>query len=278
MDLQRLLKLSRPRFWFYLAGPYAVGYIIGTTSRWQLGTWDFFYPLFYFLIPANIFLYGINDMYDIETDIINPKKQLQESHIALADNKKSLQSLISLIATVATLPLFFIFGPIEKMFLLVFLLLAYFYSAPPLRFKAKPFLDSFSNVLYVIPAFIGYYQITNRFPPWWALMAAFSWAIAMHLFSAVPDIHYDRTAGISTTATYLGRYQSLMVTMVLWSITAIIATAYSGYFAPSFIYPVIPFWLLLNKNVRIINVYWWFPYITAALGFLLFWFFAWRLL
>src|SRR6056297_3228728 len=69
-----LLKLSRPRFWLYLAGPVLVGVAYGAS-----GVADLFAPagvaLFaYFLVPANVYLYGVNDAFDADIDAQNPKK------------------------------------------------------------------------------------------------------------------------------------------------------------------------------------------------------------
>ncbi|MEF8937724.1 MAG: lycopene elongase, partial [Halovenus sp.] len=69
-----LFWLSRPRFWFYLAGPVIVGVVYGASSQADLFTPLTVELFLYFLIPANIFLYGINDIFDADIDQLNPKK------------------------------------------------------------------------------------------------------------------------------------------------------------------------------------------------------------
>ena len=93
MKFTRVLRISRPRFWIYELGPYMIGILWGlisinalAASISQSGATSYSRePLFaalpriiifafYFLIPANIWIYGINDIYDYETDKLNPKK------------------------------------------------------------------------------------------------------------------------------------------------------------------------------------------------------------
>ena len=78
---KQIIKLSRPRFWLYLAGPYLVGMAYSAQTAKQFYSFDFLYPLFYFLIPANMFLYGINDLFDKDTDKLNAKKISKEIRV-----------------------------------------------------------------------------------------------------------------------------------------------------------------------------------------------------
>lgn len=79
MRFQRVIKISRPRFWIYELGPYLIG-ILGALSVTGMSFSDVeirrltLFAL-YFFVPANIWIYGINDIYDYETDKLNPKKQ-----------------------------------------------------------------------------------------------------------------------------------------------------------------------------------------------------------
>jgi 4-hydroxybenzoate polyprenyltransferase len=157
----------------------------------------------------------------------------------------------------------------------LFFILATFYSTPPLRFKAKPFLDFSSNILYAIPGIIGYVLLSNSFPSWPVLLALFCWTSAMHLFSAIPDIEADAKAKLTTTAVLLGEQPSLLLCFVFWFLTALIPIIY-GYALPLtlllWIYPglIIIAW---GRKLNLAKVYWWFPYITGTLGFISYWYF-----
>ena len=91
-----LLKLSRYRFWLYLGGTYLTGFIIGANSLTHFTTGKFLLHLIYFMIPANILLYGINDLFDQDTDIFNHKKDDKEVKINSSRDVFYLKSLLIL--------------------------------------------------------------------------------------------------------------------------------------------------------------------------------------
>jgi len=77
-----LLRLSRPRFWLYLAGPVVVGVAYAARTPAEL-----FAPIAvalfaYFLVPANVFLYGVNDVFDADIDVETQKKNSGKSGTA----------------------------------------------------------------------------------------------------------------------------------------------------------------------------------------------------
>jgi lycopene elongase/hydratase (dihydrobisanhydrobacterioruberin-forming) len=160
----------------------------------------------------------------------------------------------------------------QRWLLAAFLFLAVAYSAPPLRFKARPFLDSASNVLYAVPAFLGYVQAANAPVPPVVLAVGFLWTAAMHLFSAVPDIRSDREAGLKTTATTLGRRGALAACLLMWG-ACFAVVAGSGVLWPwsllSIVYPAIAA-LVLIAPATVNRVYWSFPYINGVAGMILF--------
>lgn len=263
-----IYSLSRPRFWFYLAGPYLVGFAIVQTQFRDMLSLQFLYGLFFFLIPANIFLYGINDLSDGDTDAFNAKKTSRE--IKTTDANRSIYLNAVLISAALSAPLFIMMPLFASLLLLGFMALSAFYSAPPLRLKAKPFVDSASNILYAFPAFIAMYQFAGTTLPLPALAAIFAWTAAMHLFSAIPDISADAKAGLRTTAVVLGERRSLFTCAVLWTFTAIISVFYSLMFIFLFAYPTLCFWLLKERSAHIERVYWLFPYINTVVGFMLY--------
>jgi len=77
--LSYLCVLSRPRFWFYLAGPVVVGVAVAAQSVDDLFTPMTIGLFAYFLLPANVLLYGVNDIFDVEVDAENPKKTDKEA-------------------------------------------------------------------------------------------------------------------------------------------------------------------------------------------------------
>jgi 4-hydroxybenzoate polyprenyltransferase len=259
---RRLLLRSRPRFWLYLAGPVAVGVAYGAGS-----TTDLYSPaavtLFaYFLVPANAYLYGINDVFDARIDRTNPKKDEREIRYRGRDPTP----WVVLITALLGIGLATVLPPIATVYVLGFLLLGGAYSAPPCRFKSRPPLDSLSNGLYVLPGAAAYAALAGVHPPPLVLIGAVAWTMAMHTFSAIPDVVPDRRAGIRTTATVLGPRGALVYCGACWLLAAAIfglldwrAGLLLG------VYPLlVAVWMV--RAVAIERVYWWYPTINALVG------------
>lgn len=264
-ELKYLLKLSRPRFWFYLAGPALLGIVYASTTPSNLFDLSNALFLLYFLIPANIMLYGINDYFDREVDKRNPKKNDKET---MYSSSRLVDFLIFLSALSAIL-LLMVLPQRTYLILAVFLLLSIQYSAPPLRFKTKPFLDSLSNGLYVLPLFIGYFYVSGKYPPTSVFLGAWTWTMGMHTFSAIPDIKPDRESGIQTTATFIGRKSSFVYVGLVWSITCILMALNS--LVLGLLFSVYPLMLILIyvSEVDDSRAYWWFPIFNLLVGMLI---------
>jgi len=264
-------RVSRPRFWFYLLGPYTVGCIWGADGYLDLlKPWFFAYFLF-FMFPANVLLYGVNDLWDQDTDELNPKKEGKEHRVKPVE-REALRRLVWAAGGLGLLLTVFQRGMVERMILLGFILLSYYYSAEPIRFKQRPFVDSASNILYALPGVFSYYLTSGTLPPTPVLVAAFMHTFSMHLFSAVPDIAYDTETGIRTTAVVLGRRLSLALCLVLWSGLAAYTLQLGSGNPLSLLpltYPLMTVALIvLDKAVD--SVYWSYPYINVGFGCLLF--------
>lgn len=277
-EIQKYLMLafsiSRIRFWLYLGGTYLIGYTAGVSSREDFLTWTFWLHLLYFMIPANIFLYGVNDLFDEETDTLNEKKGTKE-HLLRMDERERLLKLVFGLFLLTVLYVFYQPDLVSSFIFALFVFLSYYYSAPPIRFKSRPLLDFSSNVLYVLPGLLGYYHVSEILPRWEIVFGLFCWTGAMHLFSAVPDIEADKQARVQTTAVYYGKDLALYICFFLWSVFAFCMVRYSGLGSSimlSLIYPFIILYIWSFPQVPLTKVYWWFPYINGFLGFALFWY------
>jgi 4-hydroxybenzoate polyprenyltransferase len=263
--LSYLLVLSRPRFWFYLAGPVVVGVTVAASSVDELFGPTAVALFVYFLLPANVLLYGINDIFDAEVDTENPKKDDKEVRW---QGDRSITAAVVLcglggIGLIGATP------PAAWPWLAGFLFLAVEYSAPPLRFKTTPFLDSVSNGLYILPGIAAYVIVAGRQPPVLAVVGAWLWTMGMHTFSAIPDIEPDRGAGIRTTATALGERRTYGYVAACW----LPASLAFGLVDPRLgallaVYPVFVVWVT-QSSVAVDSAYWWFPALNTAVGTLI---------
>jgi len=201
--LRMLLVSSRPLSWVNTAYPFAAAYLL-TAGRidaaWIIGT-------LYFLIPYNLAMYGINDVFDYESDLRNPRKGGVEG--ALLD--RSFHRVTLLAAVVTNVPFLVVLAllgsPLSWLVLAVSVFAVIAYSAPGLRFKERPFLDSItSSTHFVSPAVYALVLAGAQFTPglWAVLGAFFLWGMASQAFGAVQDIIPDREGGLSSIATVLG--------------------------------------------------------------------------
>ncbi len=70
MVVRQLFVASRPVSWINTAYPFAAAYVMTTREldlTLVIGT-------LFFLIPYNLAMYGINDVFDYESDLRNPRK------------------------------------------------------------------------------------------------------------------------------------------------------------------------------------------------------------
>lgn len=272
LNTKELFLISRPRFWMYVLGTFLIGMIAGG-NPFQFDESTVFILIafaIFFILPANLFIYGVNDIYDYHTDILNDKKVKYEGVLDLKKHK-SLWQIIG----VLLVPFFGLFFVVEfhiALALLVFLFTGFFYSAGPIRAKSKPPLDIlFSSVIYVSPSVIGYFSTGNTSVAWLAVLGGLIWASAMQTFSAVPDIKADAEAGIQTLATKLGKKYALIFCFMAYSVSAIIGFYYVGYLALIFgvIYGAIILLSLVNSK-EIFKYYTYFPVINVLAGAFLF--------
>jgi len=260
--LVRLFRLSRPRFWLYLAGPVLVGLSFGADALADLVTPLTLALVAYFLLPANVFLYGVNDVFDADVDRENPKKDEKEVRY-----RGSVWTLVAVVTTlflgaglVAWAP------PAARPWLVGFFLLGAAYSAPPFRLKTRPPLDSLSNGLYILPGAAAYAALTGTAPPLAALAGGWLWTMAMHTYSAIPDIEPDRRAGIETLATVLGYGRALAYCAVCWLLSAAafaLLDPRAGLLL--LVYPALVVIIAL-RDVDVDRAYWWYPGVNAVVG------------
>jgi len=260
--LRYLLVLSRPRFWLYLAGPVVVGVAYAAESVPELFSLPAVALFAYFLVPANVFLYGVNDAFDREVDEVNPKKEEKESRFrgGRAVAAVVILSGLLLVPVAAALP------AAAYPWLVAWVALSVEYSAPPFRFKTTPLFDSLSNGLYVLPGAAAYAAVAGHHPPLLAVAGGWLWAMGMHTFSAIPDIEPDREAGITTTATALGERRTYAYCTACWLASAAVFAAVDWRLGAVLLaYPVLVAGIVA-ADIEVDRAYWWYPFVNTAVG------------
>jgi len=265
-----LIKISRPRFWVYITGPFLIGVLAASPVQ----SWPLIILLgAYFTFPANLLIYGVNDIFDYETDKHNPKKEAYET-LVKPKEQKQLWRWIAITNAPFLLLLPFI-GNDGRWGVAGFLFFSVFYSMPPIRAKVRPLIDSIFNILYIFPGIVGYAVVSKTMPSLYLCLAAAFWCMAMHAYSAVPDIQADKKAKISTIATQLGKAGTLLFCLVCYALAAGLSISTLGQFsiAAGILYGFMMIITLQAKNAQsVMKLYSLFPYINMSVGMgLFFW-------
>lgn len=221
--VRTLLVASRPLSWINTAFPFAAGYFLSTgriDAALLIGT-------VFFLVPYNLTMYGVNDVFDYESDLANPRKGGAEgAKLPLALHRTTLWSSAVITSVfVVALMIIGVQRPLSWLVLAVSVFAVLAYSVPRLRFKEIPVLDSItSSTHFVTPALYAFALAgTTITPPLILTMAAFfCWGMASHAFGAVQDIVPDREAGIGSIATVFGAARTVRLAMGLWVLAGVL--------------------------------------------------------
>ena len=203
--------------WINTVGPATVGmWLAGDLWRWEALP-----VLLWLTLPFNLLIYGVNDVFDQETDAKNPRKgTLEGARIAPSEVR-----LIALGVLVLNAPFLLLFVPTlpaaATLWMVLYALLFVGYSAPPARFKARPYLDSLSNAAYAFPLVFVPLALGES-PLWPAALGLMAWSAAKHTFDAVQDVEEDRRSGIRTTAVRLGPSGVVLWSGSLWAASAVL--------------------------------------------------------
>jgi 4-hydroxybenzoate polyprenyltransferase len=213
----RMVQVARPVLWINTLGPGVVGlWLAGDLWRWQA------LPLLLWLtLPFNLLIYGVNDVFDQETDAANPRKgTLEGARIQPREVRPILWGIVLL--NVPFMVYFAFQYPLSSvLWMLLYALLFVGYSAPPLRFKARPYLDSLSNAAYAFPLVFVPLALGEA-PVWAAAVGLMAWSAAKHTFDAVQDIREDAEAGIETTAVRLGARGVVLWSGLWWTLSTVL--------------------------------------------------------
>lgn len=269
--LKLLFDTSRPISWVNTAYPFAAGYLVSGGSL----DLTFWLATIFFLIPYNLIMYGVNDVFDYESDINNPRKGSIEGAIT----PKKFHPLILwsslLISLPFIIPLLLLGTLASNLILIAVLFFAVAYSIKGLRFKEIPFLDSITSSLHFVGPLVFALALFD-FPgvAWPFVVAFFLWGLASHAFGAVQDIIPDRKAGIASIATVIGAKATItgaIVTYISASLLLYLQGGISttiGMIGLLYAINLLPFVYTTDKTSTETNAGWkrflWLNYIVGA--------------
>ena len=202
--ITKLFWSSRPVSWINTAFPFAATYLF-VTHRVDL---TLILGALFFLVPYNLLMYGINDVFDYESDLRNPRKGGIEG--ALLEKKYHKLTIWSsiLLCLPFLVYLYFVSSTESSLWLSLFVFTVIAYSAPVLRFKERAFLDSLTSSSHFFGPMVYALSLTGvdmgSRETLSCILAFLLWGVASHAFGAVQDVQADREARISSIATLIG--------------------------------------------------------------------------
>ena len=207
--IAKWIKVARPGFW-----PTTLWFFVLPLSQQHvIGRWEFWLGAFYVCFPLGALLYGWNDLYDADTDRINPRKDSYLFGATLGDEDLARVPAF-LIATQLPFVVAFtaIAGPKMLGWFAAMLLANALYNGvglgPPTSWDASrrgrfpgwgwknwPVLDLLNQVGYLLVFVLAFWllEVPTLSAP--AIVFCALFAMQSHLFGQLMDIDEDRKAG-----------------------------------------------------------------------------------
>ena len=219
--LRTLVVSSRPLSWVNTAFPFGLTYYL------FVGQFDalFVVGTLFFLIPYNVLMYGINDVFDYESDLRNPRKGGVEGALLGPELHRPMVLLSALLPLPFLVPLILWGSLLSTGVLALALFFVVAYSAKNFRFKEIPFVDSVTSSLhFVMPAVFAMALVGAELTGLSLTLLAsfFFWGMASHAFGAVQDVVADREAGVGSIATAIGAKGTVRFAVVLYLVAGLV--------------------------------------------------------
>lgn len=271
-NLRKLFTVSRPISWVNTAFPFGAGYLL------LGGEVDLVFIIgsLFFLIPYNLLMYGVNDVFDYESDLRNPRKGGLEGAV----EEKQFHPVILIACAVATVPFIIALGVLLSTPTFITLLAVLFfvvaYSIKGLRFKEVPILDSITSSLHFVGPLVvamALFDFPLQVIPY--AVAFFLWGMASHMFGAVQDIIPDRKGGLQSIATVFGARGTTILSLALYTLASGIVflqgglSMVVGIVGLAYVVNVAPYLRVTDKTSAITNKGWkrflWINYAVGAI-------------
>lgn len=218
MKLKRLILISRPMMWPWTVLMYMVG--IGNFSNFSIIS---VIELLLFSFPINLYLYGLNDIYDFPSDALNERKK---DGMQGATIKKEEEKYLKRILWMP--PVIFILISLSSLNLqhivlsMIAMILPLTYSHPKfIRTKEILFLDCLNSAIgYCIPALVSFSLHGNIADISFNTFFIVFPFMGIHALTTLVDIEVDKKAGMKTTGIILGKKRTTIFLIITFAIAA----------------------------------------------------------
>ncbi len=253
-----LVKESRPVGWIF--GPLV--FLIGMTFSGSVTITPIsIFQILMLSFPGSIFLYGMNDVHDYESDKLNPRKQVAGGWIdpKLEPEYHPFITRVSIFVVILMfLSSFLTLNVTNILAMVVLVASAHLYSAPPVRLKERPIVDSVSNGMIFFSTFLlGFSFVGSIFNLGIDIYLITACVAGIHVYTTIMDYEFDKNAGYKTTAVLLGERGTSLFVLSIFILTICVAKL------SPLIYPP-------TLNPFSSHYYWSYNYYYLAFGSLLF--------
>ncbi|RLG35164.1 4-hydroxybenzoate polyprenyltransferase [Methanosarcinales archaeon] len=236
-------------------------------------------PTLFLVLTTSLYLafaFSVNNCFDLKEDIESGKKN-NPIAVGLIGFREAL--IISLSTAVLGGVISYIyFGGIASVIFILLLILAFAYSAPPLRLKAHPPFDTISHGLFFGSLLFLYGYAILAAPSSVVLLIALSifvYSITIELKNHINDYESDLAAGTITTACWLGIERTKQLFLVLHGLHFLILFAilyiYSRTYLPYIVFAMLLIWIMapeIEKKIPASDVAAVFPYLGILLSYI----------
>jgi 4-hydroxybenzoate polyprenyltransferase len=216
-----LIQVSRPIVWPVLPLVYYLG-LHAANARLSIAA---IVQMASLTLPMNLIGCGLNDLYDYESDRRSRRRRAIWGAVIGEHDRpivwRGVLAMVPLVAISAAAT-----RNLDNVIATVCLLLmAWFYSVPPVRLKERPPLDSLANGVgyFLLPLVMGYSlgRDPGTMPLRYYLLALS--VCGVHALATAADYNADKAAGHSTLAVRYGRRTAAAFAFAAFLITWLVA-------------------------------------------------------
>lgn len=213
-----LIQVSRPIIWPVLPLVYGLGL---HAAHVTVG-WAAILQSIVLTFPMNLVGCGLNDIYDFESDVRSSRRRAIWGAVVLIDDRSVVFRAISFAVPVIIFAACLTRNWNNIVATVSLVLIAWFYSVPPVRLKERPPLDSIANGLgyFLLPFVMGFSLNADprEMPLKFYLLAVC--VCGVHALATAADYQADQDAGHRTLAVVFGRRTAAVVScaafLVAW--------------------------------------------------------------
>ena len=240
------LKASRPGLWF----PTIWLYALPLGRQYLLDSPAFWAGLLFVSFPLNLLTYGWNDLVDVETDALNPRKDTWLFGArGTPEQLARLPWVMAIITAVGFVPVVALGGLRMLGLMAAIVAVIALYNLPQHGLRGRPPLELLCQAGYLLVVPMSAWLNDMPMPAWptWVYLCLF--CVQSQLIGEVMDIEPDRAAGRQTTATILGirPTKMLIIAVVALEVALLLAVYHDPLFAG--LLGVFLLWLILDLTV-----------------------------